>query len=79
MVDGIQYVQAAAVVGTSSQFMRACTAELIGQYWGPAWFERIPTDMKDPAWTRACDCSHQLVRLIAANAKRLPLEEACRG
>ncbi|KAM0691528.1 hypothetical protein Q7P36_010299 [Cladosporium allicinum] len=31
-VDGIQYVQAAAVVGTSSQFMRAHTAVLIGQH-----------------------------------------------
>jgi hypothetical protein len=78
-VDGVQYVQAAAVVGTSSQFMRARTAVLISQHWDPDWFERIPAEMKDPAWTRACDCSHQLLRLIAANAKRLPLEEACRG
>jgi hypothetical protein len=31
-VDGIQYIQAVAVVGTSSQFMRARTAVLIEQH-----------------------------------------------
>lgn len=69
-VDGIQYIQAAAVVGASSQSMRARTAVLIEQHWGPTWFEQIPADMKDPTWMRACDCSHQLLRLVAANAKQ---------
>jgi hypothetical protein len=79
-VDGIQYIQAAAVVGTSSQFMRARTVVLIEQHWGPTWFEQIPADMKDPTWTRACDCSHQLLRLVAANAKQgLTFRDACRG
>jgi hypothetical protein len=59
--------------------MRARTAVLIEQHWGPTWFEQIPTNMKDPTWTRACDCSHQLLRLIAANAKQgLTFEDARR-
>lgn len=79
-LDGFQYVQAAAVVGTSSQFMRARTVVLIEQHWGSAWFGQISAEIKDPSWTKPCDCSHQLLRLIAANAKQgLALGEACSG
>jgi hypothetical protein len=69
-VDGIQYVQAGTVIGTSSQLMRARAIRLIEKHWGSDWFEKIPTDMKDTTWSRASDCSHQLLRLIAANAKQ---------
>jgi hypothetical protein len=69
-VDGIQYVQAGTVIGTSSQLMRARAIRLIEKHWGSDWFEKIPADMKDTTWSRASDCSHQLLRLIAANAKQ---------
>lgn len=69
-VDGIQYVQAGTVIGTSSQLMRARAIRLIEKHWGTDWFDKIPTDMKDPNWSTAADCSHQLLRLIAASAKR---------
>lgn len=69
-VDGIQYVQAGTVIGTSSQLMRARAIRLIEKHWGPDWFEKIPAEMKDSTWSRAADCSHQLLRLIAANAKQ---------
>lgn len=69
-VDGIQYVQAGTVIGTSSQLMRARALRMIEKHWGADWFARIPDDMKDPAWSNAGDCSHQLLRLIAANAKQ---------
>lgn len=69
-VDGIQYVQAGTVIGTSSQLMRARAIRLIEKHWGTDWFDKIPTDMKDPDWSTAADCSHQLLRLIAASAKR---------
>lgn len=69
-VDGIQYVQAGTVIGTSSQLMRARAIRLIEKHWGADWFDKIPTDMKDPNWSTAADCSHQLLRLIAASAKR---------
>jgi hypothetical protein len=79
-VDGIQYVQAGTVIGTSSQLMRARALRLIEKHWGPDWFARIPDDMKDPAWSTAGDCSHQLLRLIAANAKqKIPFEVARDG
>jgi hypothetical protein len=69
-VDGIQYVQAGTVIGTSSQLMRARALRLIEKHWGTDWFAKIPDDMKDPGWSTAGDCSHQLLRLIAANAKQ---------
>jgi hypothetical protein len=69
-IDGIQYVQAGTVIGTSSQLMRARAIRLIEKHWGADWFLKIPADMKDPAWSTAADCSHQLLRLIAANAKQ---------
>lgn len=69
-VDGIQHVQAGTVIGTSSQLMRARAIRLIEKYWGTDWFHEIPADMKDPTWATAADCSHQLLRLIAANAKQ---------
>ena len=76
-VDGIQYVQAGTVIGTSSQLMRARAIRLIEKHWGADWFLKIPSDMKDTAWSTAADCSHQLLRLIAANAKRgIDLETA---
>jgi hypothetical protein len=76
-VDGIQYVQAGTVVGTSSQLMRARAIRLIEKHWGADWFLKIPADMKDPAWSTAADCSHQLLRLVAADAKqRFDLETA---
>jgi len=76
-VDGIQYVQAGTVIGTSSQLMRARAIRLIEKHWGADWFLKIPADMKDPAWSTAADCSHQLLRLIAANAKQgIDLETA---
>jgi hypothetical protein len=76
-VDGIQYVQAGTVIGTSSQLMRARALRLIEKHWGADWFARIPDDMKDPGWSTAGDCSHQLLRLIAANAKqKIPFDVA---
>lgn len=76
-IDGVQYVQAGTVIGTSSQLMRARSLRLIEKHWGPDWFTRIPDDMKDPAWSTAGDCSHQLLRLIAANAKqKIPIDIA---
>lgn len=76
-VDGVQYVQAGTVIGTSSQLMRARALRMIEKHWGADWFARIPDDMKDPAWSNAGDCSHQLLRLIAANAKQqIPFDVA---
>ena len=76
-VDGIQYVRAGTVIGTSSQLMRARAIRVIEKHWGSDWFEKIPADMKDSTWSRAADCSHQLLRLIAAIAKQgMELETA---
>lgn len=72
-VDSIQCVQTGTMMGTSSQLMRARALRLIEKHWGADWFARIPDDMKNPAWSTAGDCSHQLLRLTAANAKQKPL------
>jgi hypothetical protein len=79
-VDGFQYIQAAAVIGTSSQFMKAKIIALIEGHWGSQWFEQIPTTMRDHEWGRASDCSHNLLTLIAANAEQgITLSDACEG
>jgi hypothetical protein len=79
-VDGFQYIQAAAVIGTSSQFMKAKIITLIEGHWGSQWFEEIPAAMKDHDWARASDCSHNLLTLMAANAEQdIALASACDG
>jgi hypothetical protein len=70
-------VQAGTVIGTSLQLMRARAIRLIEKHWGADWLLEIPANMKDPAWSIAADCSHRLLRLIAANAKQgIDLETA---
>jgi hypothetical protein len=69
-VDGVRYVQAGTVIGTSSQLMRARALRLIEKHWGTDWFARILGDMKGLGWSAAGGCSHQLLRLIAANSKQ---------
>lgn len=68
-LGGVRYVRAGAADGTSSQSPRSRDIRTIEKHWGSDWFEKIPADMKDPNWSRAADCSHQLLRLIAADAK----------
>ena len=68
-LGGVRYVRAGAAIGASSQSPRSRDIRTIEQHWGSDWFEKIPADMKDSNWSRASDCSHQLLRLIAADAK----------
>ena len=68
-LGGVQYVRAGATIGASSQSPRSRDIRTIEKHWGSDWFEKIPADMKDSNWSRASDCSHQLLRLIAADAK----------
>jgi hypothetical protein len=66
-LGGVRYVRAGAVIGTLSP--RSRDIHMIERHWGSDWFEKIPADMKDSTWSTASDCSHQLLRLIAADAK----------
>ncbi|KAM0710532.1 hypothetical protein Q7P35_002202 [Cladosporium inversicolor] len=68
-LGGVRYVRAGAAVDASSQSPRSRDIRTIEKHWGSDWFETIPADMKDSNWSRASDCSHQLLRLIAADAK----------
>jgi hypothetical protein len=68
-LGGVRYVRAGTVISTLSQSPRSRDIHLIEKHWGSEWFEKIPADMKDSTWSRASDCSHQLFRLIAADAK----------
>ena len=68
-LGGVRYVRAGAAIGASSQSPRSRDIRTIEKHWGSDWFEKIPTDMKDSNWSRASDCSNQLLRLIAADAK----------
>lgn len=68
-IGGVRYVRAGAGVDTCPQSTRDRAIRVIEKHWGPDWFQKIPADMKDSTWSRASDCSHQLLKLIAANAK----------
>jgi hypothetical protein len=68
-LGGVRYVRAGTVIGTPSQSPRSRDIRMIEKHWGSDWFEKIPADMKDSSWSRASDCSHQLLRLIATDAK----------
>ena len=68
-LGGVRYVRAGASNGTLSQSPRSRDIRTIEKHWGLDWFEKIPADMKDSNWSRAADCSHQLLRLIAVDAK----------
>jgi hypothetical protein len=68
-LGGVRYVRAGTVIGTSSQSPRSRDIRMIEKQWGSDWFEKIPGEMKDSTWSRASDCSHQLLRLIATDAK----------
>lgn len=68
-LGGVRYVRAGAVIGIPSQSPRSRDIRMIEKHWGSDWFEKIPADMKDSTWSRASDCSHQLLRLIATDAK----------
>ena len=68
-IGGIRYVRAGAANDECPQSTRARYVRQIEKHWGSDWFEKIPAGMKDSTWSRASDCSHQLLRLIAAAAK----------
>jgi len=68
-VGGIRYVRAGTAVHECPQSTRARYIRVIEKHWGCDWFDNIPAGMKDSTWSRASDCSHQLLRLIAATAK----------
>ena len=68
-IGGIRYVRAGAAIDECPQSTRARYVRTIDKHWGSDWFEKIPAGMKDSTWSRASDCSHQLLRLIAAAAK----------
>lgn len=68
-IGGIRYVRAGTANDDCPQSTRARYIRVIEKHWGSDWFEKIPAGMKDSTWSRASDCSHQLLRLIAAAAK----------
>lgn len=68
-IGGIRYVRAGTANDECPQSPRARYIRVIEKHWGSDWFEKIPAGMKDSTWSRASDCSHQLLRLIAATAK----------
>ena len=68
-LGGVRYVRAGAAISATSQSPRSRDIRTIEKHWGSDWFEKIPADMTDSNWSRASDCSHQLLQLIAADAK----------
>jgi hypothetical protein len=68
-IGGIRYVRAGTASDDCPQSTRARYIRVIEKHWGSDWFEKIPAGMKDSTWSRASDCSHQLLRLIATAAK----------
>jgi hypothetical protein len=76
-LDSSDYVQANIVIGTSAQAAKRNCMRVIDSSWGPGWFEKIPTAIKDPSWSRAEECSKRTLIQIAANAKQgISLENA---
>jgi len=70
-------VQANIVIGTSTQSAKRNCARMIAASWGPDWFQKIPTTIKDPLWSRAEECSKRTLTQIAANVKHgVTLEKA---
>lgn len=68
-IGSIRYVRAGTAIDECPQSTRTRYIRVIEKHWGSDWFENIPAGMKDSTWSRASDCSHQLLRLIAATAK----------
>jgi hypothetical protein len=71
------FVQANIVLGTSAQSTKRNCARIIATSWGDDWFEKVPTTMKNPIWSRAEECSKRTLAQIAGNVKRgISLEKA---
>lgn len=68
-IGSVRYVRAETAIHAFPQSTRARYIRVIEKHWGSDWFDNIPAGMKDSTWSRASDCSHQLLRLIAATAK----------
>ena len=79
-LDGSDYVQANIIIGTSVQVAKRNCIRLIDEKWGVGWFEKIPSDMRDPTWVGPEGCSKRLLMNLAANAKQgFLLEHAVEG
>ena len=69
-LDGSDYVQANIIIGTSVQVAKRNCIRLIDEKWGAGWFEKIPSEMRDPTWVGPEGCSKRLLMNMAANAKQ---------
>lgn len=79
-LDGSDYVQANIIIGTSAQVAKRNCIRLIDEKWGAGWFEKIPSDMRDPAWVAPEGCSKRMLMNMAANAKQgFLLQQAVEG
>ena len=69
-LDNSDYVKANIFIGSSADHSKKKSLQVIAHEWGSDWFEKIPHELCDPAWTRAEDCSKRLLGQVVKNARK---------
>jgi hypothetical protein len=69
-LDNSDYVKANIVIGSSADLSKQRSLKVLEDAWGTTWFEKIPTELRDPRWVRAEECSKRLLSQMTTNARR---------
>jgi hypothetical protein len=69
-LDNSDYVKANIVIGSSADLSKQRSLKVLEDAWGSDWFEKIPTELRDPRWVRAKECSKRLLSQMTTNARR---------
>lgn len=69
-LDNSDYVKANIVIGSSADLSKQRSLKVLEDAWGSDWFEKIPTELRDPRWVRAEECSKRLLSQMTTNARR---------
>jgi hypothetical protein len=69
-LDNSDYVKANIVIGSSADLSKQRSLRVLEDTWGTDWFEKIPTELCDPRWVRAEECSKRLLSQMTTNARR---------
>jgi hypothetical protein len=69
-LDNSDYVKANIVIGSSADLSKQRSLKVLEDAWGSDWFEKIPTELRDPRWVRAEECSKRLLSQMTTNVRR---------